>query len=416
MTITILVILTAIIASAFFSGMEIAFISSNRMHLEIERKKDTWVSKLMLYLADRPQKFIATMLIGNNIALVVYGIFMGELIMRFMPNLSSEFLTLLVQTVISTLVILVTAEFLPKAIFSIYSNELFKFFAFPAWLIFKIFSLFTSLIIWISNLFLRLIGRQEVMDEEIFLKDELKYFLSEQLVEADEEEIDTEVQIFHNALEFSEIKVRECMIPRKEIISINIDESIDLAREKFIDTGLSKLIVYQENIDHVIGYLHAFDLFKKPHNIRSVLLPLDFVNETESAKDVMNNLIKKRKSIAIVLDEYGGTAGLLTVEDVVEELFGEIEDEHDKIQLTEEEISEKEFLFSARMEIDYLNETYGLHLPESDAYETLGGLAVNVHEDIPEVGEELHVEDYTLIIEKSTETRIEEIRIMVKKD
>lgn len=386
------------------------------MHLEIERKKDTWISKLMLYLADRPQKFIATMLIGNNIALVVYGIFMGNLILRYLPEMPSEFIELLVQTLISTLVILVTAEFLPKAIFSIYSNELFKFFAFPAWIAFKVFSIFTSFIIWVSNLFLRLLGKEEVTDDEIFFKDELKYFLSEQLVDADEEEIDSEVQIFHNALEFAEIKARECMIPRKEIVGISIEENIDYAREKFIDTGLSKLIVYQENIDHVIGYIHAFDLFKKPKNIRSALLPVDFVNETESAKDVMNDLIKKRKSVAIVLDEYGGTSGLLTVEDVVEELFGEIEDEHDINQLTEQEISEEEYLFSARLEIDYLNETYNLHLPESDGYETLGGLAVELFEDIPQMGEEVHVEDYILRIEKASETRIEEIRVLIERD
>lgn len=393
--------------------MEIAFISSNRMHLELERKKNSWISKLMLYLADRPQKFIATMLVGNNIALVVYSIFMGDLIMEFLPQMPSELLSLLIQTLISTLVILLTAEFLPKAIFSIYSNQLFKTFAFPAWIIFQFFSIITSFIIWISNIFLKMVGKEEVSEEELFFKEELKYFLSEQLVEADEDDLDTEVQIFHNALEFSEIKARECMIPRKEIIGISIDEDINFARERFVETGLSKLIVYQENIDNVIGYIHSFDLFKKPRNIRSALLPVDFVNETESAKDVMNDLIKSRKSVAIVLDEYGGTSGLLTVEDVVEELFGEIEDEHDKVVLTEEEISNTEFLFSARLEIDYINDTYGLQLPESEGYETLGGLAVQINEDIPKVGEELHVEHYTLVIEKTSETKIEEIRIIV---
>lgn len=408
---TIIIIILAMIASAFFSGMEIAFISSNRMSLELERKKNTWISKLMLYLSDRPQKFIATMLVGNNIALVVYGIFMGDLIMRYLPALNSDAISLLIQTIISTLVILVTAEFLPKVIFSIYSNQLFKFFSFPAWIIFQLFSLFTTFIIWISNIFLQLVGKEEVSEDELFFKEELKYFLSEQLVDADEEEIDTEVQIFHNALEFAEIKVRECMIPRKEMVGVNINESIDYARDKFVETGFSKLIVYQENMDQVIGYIHAFDLFKKPKNIRSTLLPVDFVNETSLAHDVMNNLIKNRKSVAIVLDEYGGTAGLITVEDVVEELFGEIEDEHDTVQLVQEQINDSEFLFSARLEVDYLNETFNLHLPESDAYETLGGLAVKLNEDIPEVGDEIEVEDYLLHIEKVSATRIEEIRI-----
>ena len=416
MATTLIIIILSIIASAFFSGMEIAFISSNRMSLELERKKETWVSKMMLYLSDRPQKYIATMLVGNNIALVVYGIFMGDLIMSNLPDLNSDLLSLLIQTLISTLVILVTAEFLPKVVFSIYSNELFKFFSFPAWIIFQIFSIFTTFIIWISNIFLQLVGRKEVSEDELFFKQELKYFLSEQLIDADEEEIDTEVQIFHNALEFSEIKVRECMIPRKEIVGVNINESIDYAREKFIDTGFSKLIVYQENMDQVIGYIHSFDLFKKPKNIRSALLPVDFVNETFLAQDVMNRLIKNRKSVAIVLDEYGGTAGLVTVEDVVEELFGEIEDEHDSVQLVQTQISDEEYLFSARLEIDYLNENFGLHLPESEAYETLGGLAVKLNEDLPDIGDEIRVEDYVLLIERVSDTRIEEIRIYVQED
>lgn len=406
----------AIIASAFFSGMEIAFISSNRMHMELERKKNRLASKLMIFLADRPQKFIATMLIGNNIALVVYGIFMGDLIMKYMPSLSSDILALLVQTLISTLVILVTAEFLPKVLFSLYSNQLFKVFALPAWVVFQIFSVFTTFIIWVSNIFLQIIGKNEVSEDELFFKEELKYFLSQQLVEADEEDIDTEVQIFHNALEFSEIKARECMIPRKEIVGVNIEESIDYARDKFVETGFSKLIVYQENMDQVIGYIHSFDLFKKPKNIRSALLPVDLVNETSLAKDVMNNLIKNRKSVAIVLDEYGGTAGLLTVEDVVEELFGEIEDEHDSIQLVQSQISDNEYLFSARLEIDYLNEQFGLHFPVSEAYETLGGLAVNLYEDIPTVGEEIRVEEYILFIEKVSATRIEEIKVLIQED
>lgn len=410
MTISLIIIFCSIIASAFFSGMEIAFISSNRMLIEIERKKGTWLSKLMLQLADKPQNFIATMLVGNNIALVIYGIFMGDLIMEYLPYISSDIISLLVQTLISTIIILVTAEFLPKAIFSIYSNQLFKFFALPAWLIYYLFLPITAIIIWLSNLFLKLVGGSEV-EEEIFIKDELKYFLSEQLIDADED-IDTEVQIFHNALEFSEIKSRECMIPRKEIVAVSIDDSIESVRNKFIDTGLSKLIVYKGSIDHAIGYIHAFDLFKKPKNIKSALLPVEFVQETELAQNVMNNLIKKRKSVAIVLDEYGGTSGLITVEDVVEELFGEIEDEHDKVILTEEQLSDNEFLFSARLEIDYLNETYNLHLPESDSYDTLGGMVVTYLENIPQLKEKVQVDDYLLITEKTSETRVEEIRII----
>lgn len=408
---TISIIILSILASAFFSGTEIAFISSNRMQLEIEAKKGTWLSGIMLYLADRPRKFIATMLVGNNISLVVYGIYMGRIILQFFPPISPT-IGIILQTLISTIIILFTAEFLPKAIFSIYPNQLFKTFAFPAWLIYKLFSPLTAFVIGLSNLFLKMIGQNKTNDE-FFVKDELKYLLSEQLTEADEEEIDSEVQIFHNALDFSEIKVRECMIPRKEITAVDINESIDHVRQIFISTGLSKVIVYQENIDNIIGYIHAFDLFKKPKSIRTTMLPVNFVNETELAQEVMNNLIKQRKSVAIVLDEYGGTAGMLTVEDVVEELFGEIEDEHDQVQLVEKILEEgKDFLFSARLEIDYLNEEYGLDFPESDAYETLGGLAVSSIERIPEQDEQMDIGEYKFVITKVTDTRIEEIRII----
>lgn len=408
---TIAIIIFSLIASAFFSGMEIALISSNRMEMEIEKKKETLVAKVITFLAERPEKFIATMLVGNNIAIVIYGIFTGSFIISLLPEISSEILKILIQTVISTLIILVFAEYLPKVIFSLFPNNLFKTFAIPVFFLYWLFAPITAFIMWITNLFLKMIGKEQ-QEDEIFVKDELRFFISEQLTDSDEEIIDSQVQIFHNALEFADIKVRECMIPRKEIVAMAIDEDIDHIRLKFIETGYSKIIIYQNNIDNVIGYIHSFDLFKKPRTTRSALLPVEFVNETEIAKEVMNKLIKSRKSVAIVNDEYGGTAGMLTVEDVVEELFGEIEDEHDQNKLTEKEISENEFLFSARLEIDYINEQYGLDLPEDEAYETLGGLAVSILEKIPETGEEFKVGDYLFRAEKVSETKIEEIKII----
>lgn len=408
---TIAIIIFSLIASAFFSGMEIALISSNRMEMEIEKKKETLVAKVITFLAERPEKFIATMLVGNNIAIVIYGIFTGSFIISLLPEISSEILKILIQTVISTLIILVFAEYLPKVIFSLFPNNLFKTFAIPVFFLYWLFAPITAFIMWITNLFLKMIGKEQ-QEDEIFVKDELRFFISEQLTDSDEEIIDSQVQIFHNALEFADIKVRECMIPRKEIVAMAIDEDIDHIRQKFIETGYSKIIIYQNNIDNVIGYIHSFDLFKKPRTTRSALLPVEFVNETEIAKEVMNKLIKSRKSVAIVNDEYGGTAGMLTVEDVVEELFGEIEDEHDQNKLTEKEISENEFLFSARLEIDYINEQYGLDLPEDEAYETLGGLAVSILEEIPETGEEFKVGDYLFRAEKVSETKIEEIKII----
>ncbi|MCT7903779.1 Putative Mg2+ and Co2+ transporter CorB [Candidatus Ornithobacterium hominis] len=408
---TIAIIIFSLIASAFFSGMEIALISSNRMEMEIEKKKETLVAKVITFLAERPEKFIATMLVGNNIAIVIYGIFTGSFIISLLPEISSEILKILIQTVISTLIILVFAEYLPKVIFSLFPNNLFKTFVIPVFFLYWLFAPITAFIMWITNLFLKMIGKEQ-QEDEIFVKDELRFFISEQLTDSDEEIIDSQVQIFHNALEFADIKVRECMIPRKEIVAMAIDEDIDHIRQKFIETGYSKIIIYQNNIDNVIGYIHSFDLFKKPRTTRSALLPVEFVNETEIAKEVMNKLIKSRKSVAIVNDEYGGTAGMLTVEDVVEELFGEIEDEHDQNKLTEKEISENEFLFSARLEIDYINEQYGLDLPEDEAYETLGGLAVSILEKIPETGEEFKVGDHLFRAEKVSETKIEEIKII----
>lgn len=413
MSFTITIIILSILTSAFFSGMEIALISSNRVEMEIERKKETLISKVITFLMERPQKFIATMLVGNNISIVIYGIFAGKLIVSFLPDFNNEFLTILVQTMISTIIILIFAEYLPKVIFSLFSSNLFKTFAIPAFILYWIFTPITSFIMWLTNLFLKLIGEKQ-KEDEIFVKDELKFFISEHL--ADEDEVDSEVQIFHNALEFSEIKVRECMIPRKEMVAMSIDESIDKVIQKFIETGYSKIIIYQNSIDNIVGYVHAFDMFKKPKNIRHTLLPVDFVNETELAQEVMNKLIKSRKSVAIVNDEYGGTAGMMTVEDVIEELFGEIEDEHDKIKLTEEKINENEYLFSARLEIDYINEQYNLDLPEDEAYETLGGLAVSILEDIPEKGAKFKLSNYLFIAEKVSETKIEEIKIIRLKD
>ncbi len=410
----LVIILISILLSAFFSGMEIAFVSANKMHIELEKKKDNLLAHVLTRLTQRPSRFITTMLIGNNIALVVYGYFMGDLLVKlFLSPLENEFAVLLIQTFISTLIILVTAEFLPKAIFRVYSNEALKFLAIPCYLFYVILFPISRLITLISDFFLRVFFN--ITEDEVqlaFSKAELGHYIDEQL-ESAEDEIDSEIQIFQNALEFHDVKAREAMIPRTEIVAVEVHSSVKALRDLFTETGLSKIMVYDNSLDDIIGYAHFFDLFKKPKNIRSILLPIEIIPESMMIHDVLNDLIKKRKSVAVVLDEYGGTSGLITVEDIIEELFGEIEDEHDSVDLIEEKINDREYRFSTRLEVDYLNETYGLELTEHNYYETLGGLIVHHTESIPATGEVIQIDNYQFTILKESATKIEEVYLKV---
>jgi len=390
----IAVILISILLSAFFSGMEIAYISANKFQVELEKKKEGYISKIVSKLTSKSSKFITTMLVGNNIALVVYSFFMGEVIIGLLPvDQLNEFSVLLIQTIISTLVILVTAEFLPKAIFRIYANETLWVLAPLAYLFYIIFFLITDFINIISDFFLKVFfnSSKEVIQTE-FSKEELGNYITKQLENAkDSEEVDSEIQIFQNALEFDNLKAREIMIPRTEIVAVDINESIANLKKLFVATGYSKILVYRGALDDVVGYAHAFELFKKPKTIRSILMPVEFVPESMLINNVLNALIKKKKSISVVLDEFGGTSGIITVEDIVEELFGEIVDEHDTVDLLEKKINESEFEFSARLEVDYLNENYNLNIVENEAYETLGGYIVYHNEDIPKQGEVIEI-------------------------
>lgn len=410
----VIIILVSVLLSAFFSGMEIAFVSANKMHIELEKKKENMLAHVLTRLTQRPSRFITTMLIGNNIALVVYGYFMGDLLVKlFLSPLQNEFAILLVQTFISTLIILITAEFLPKAIFRVYANETLKIFAVPSYLFYILLYPVSRFITLISDFFLRVFFN--VKEDEVqlaFTKAELGHYIDEQL-ESNEDEIDTEIQIFQNALEFHDVKAREAMIPRTEIVAVEVHDSIKNLRDLFTETGLSKIMVYNNSLDDIIGYAHFFDLFKKPKNIRSILLPIEIIPESMMIHDVLNDLILKRKSVAIVLDEYGGTSGLITVEDIIEELFGEIEDEHDSVDLIEEKINDREFRFSTRLEVDYLNETYDLQLEEDSDYETLGGLIVNHTENIPSTGEIIEIDNYQFTILKESASKIEEVYLKV---
>jgi CBS domain containing-hemolysin-like protein len=409
----IVIICIAILLSAFFSGMEIAFVSANKMHIELEKKKDSFLAQILSRLTKRPSKFITTMLVGNNISLVVYGYFMGDLLIRFIaPYISNEFIVLLVQTLISTLIILVTAEFLPKAIFRIYANETLKFFAIPAFLFYLLFYWISDFIIFISDFVLRVFFHtKEDQIQLVFSKSELGNYISEQIESNDE--VDSEIQIFQNALDFHNVRAREAMIPRTEIIAVEVHETIKNLKELFSKTGLSKIMVFNNSLDDIIGYVHVFELFKKPKNIRSILLPIEIVPETMMIHHILNDLIKKSKSVAIVLDEYGGTSGLITVEDIIEELFGDIEDEHDLTTLLEEKINDREYKFSTRLEVDYINETFNLNLKEDSDYETLGGLIVHHTENIPSTGEIIEINNYQFTILKVSASKIEEVYLKV---
>lgn len=422
---TLIIILVSLLCSAFFSGMEIAFISANRIHIEIEKKQEGFLAGVLGRLTAKPSKFITTMLLGNNIALVIYAYYMGEWLMQWfqgmlpspypvVESLLTDF-SLLTQTVISTLVILVTAEFLPKVLFQIYANTLLKALAVPAYLFYQVFWLISEGVMWISDRILKVFFKTDGDTVKLtFTKIELGDYITEQMETVErEDQVDSEIQIFQNALEFSEVKAREVMVPRTEIMAVELHETPKNLTKLFTETGYSKILVYKENIDNIIGYVHSYELFKKPKTVKSILLPVEFVPETMLIQNILNALTKKRKSIAVVLDEYGGTSGILTVEDIIEELFGEIEDEHDSVEHHEEQVDENRFVFSARLEVDYLNEQYRLNLPESDEYGTLGGMILNETGDIPTKEAEIRIGRFLFRVLEVSSTKIDLVSLEI---
>ncbi len=409
--------------------MEIAFISANKIHIEIEKKQEGFLAQVLTRLTKKPSKFIATMLIGNNIALVVYGFYMGDLLMLWFQSFGNfenvilrtlfQDFSLLTQTVISTLVILLTAEFLPKVLFQIYSNTLLKALAVPAYLFYLLFSMISEFIIKISDIILKVFFKTDGDEVQLaFSKIELGDYITEQMEAVErEDEVDSEIQIFQKALEFAAVKARDVMVPRTEIEAVEIHESPKNLTKRFSDTGYSKILIYKDTVDNIIGYVHSYELFSKPKTIKSILMPVEFVPETMLISDILNNLIKKRKSIAVVLDEYGGTSGIMTVEDIVEELFGEIEDEHDSTDLFEEQVSDTFYKFSARLDVDYINENYRLELPESDEYGTLGGLIVNETGEIPDKDSQIKINNFLFTVLEVSSTKIDLVSLeIIEKD
>lgn len=423
----LLILFISLIFSAFFSGLEMAFVSSDKFKVELDKNKENLKGKLLSVVTHNPSRFIGTMLIGNNICLVIYGFMtaallekpLGLLFNSFIPLDYIEFSVILSQTILSTILILIVGEFLPKAITNIFPNWFLNVFLLPITFFYYLLYFFVSFTVFLSNIILRYVFRIKLTKEEVsFERTDLNYYLQEISSKKGngKNEIENEVKILQNVLEFPSVRARECMIPRTEITGIEIHEDIETLKKLFEESGLSKIMVYRDSIDEIIGYVHSFDIFKKPLNIQSILISIVIVPETILIKDILTQFIQQRKSVAIVVDEYGGTAGLITMEDIIEEIFGEIEDEHDVEDLIEKKLSDTEYQFSGRHEIDYLNEEYHLNLPKNEEYTTLAGLVLHYTQEIPQKGEVIDIENFKIIINKVSHTRIEEVLLHIKKD
>ncbi|MCX7863179.1 MAG: hemolysin family protein [Bacteroidales bacterium] len=406
-------IIIIILLSALFSGLEIAFVSSDKIRLEIDIKQKKWYALIIHRFVKIPQKFIATLIIANNIALVIYGILAANLLEKpLLHFIHNTFLLLILQTIISSLIILFFGEFLPKSLFRIKANTLLYFFAVPTLIIYYTFYPITHFFIGLSNLFIRLFFKKHrsQQGEYIISKADIQELIK-QNIEQNADEENYELKIFQNALNFDQVKVKECIIPRTEIAAVDVNSNIQQIKEMFIETGYSKLIVYQENIDHIIGYIHIGDIFNEPTDIKNIIREIIIAPETLPAKKLLSEFIQKKKSIALVVDEFGGTAGIVTIEDILEEIFGEINDEHDINEFIEKQINENEFVFSGRLEIDYINEKYHLNIPESQEYETLAGFILYYHHSIPKTNEIINIQQFAIKIIKSTNTKIDVIEL-----
>jgi CBS domain containing-hemolysin-like protein len=401
--------------SAFFSGIEMAFISSDRLQLQLQVKKKDFIGKCIETFIDRPSKFIVTALVGNTLSLVLYGIFMAKALGPWIEGwlfepINSVGMVMFVQTFISTIIVLATAEFLPKSIFMINPNKMLSFFAAPMWLLLNMLAPVT----WSIKLFVTKVLRLDyIQGTPIYGLTDLNNFIKQNISKkVDEDKMEVDAKIFHNALEFKKVKVRECMVPRTEISAIDQDEGVEALRNKFIESGHTKIVVYNESIDDIIGYCHSIEMFKKPKQVEDIITPISIVPETMLASDLMVQFIKEHKSLALVVDEYGGTSGIVSIEDIIEEIFGEIQDEHDDEDYTDEQLDQYTFLLSARHEVDYLNDKYEWELPTGD-YETLGGLILHIAGDLPEKGQEVSVPHYHFTIQSVHDIRIDTVKVVI---
>ena len=415
MTATLSVILICLLLSAFFSGMEIAFLTSNKLRIEIDKSKKGVTQALIDLFISHSGMYITTLLVGNNVVMVIYGIFMSDLLVKQFEFLHLSIgVELFVETLVSTLIILVFAEFLPKTVFRLRSNLFLKLFSVPVFLFYLLFFPLSYFSVWLGGWLLRIFTGRKLGHKEpnrAFGKVDLNNLIEEGEVNARQEEEMHEIKLFRNALDFSEVKLRECIVPRPDVVALSIDISIEELTQLFIDTGLSRILIYKESIDDIIGYVHISTLFKDPPTIAKALSRVLIVPETMSAQRLLNLFIRDQKSVAVVVDEFGITAGIVTIEDIMEEIFGEIEDEHDHLNLKEVMISEQEYIFSGRLEVDYLNEKYHLDLEEREEYETLAGLVLYFNQSIPQEGETIVVNNLTFKILSVKNARIEEIKV-----
>ena len=415
MTATLSVILICLLLSAFFSGMEIAFLTSNKLRIEIDKSKKGVTQALIDLFISHSGMYITTLLVGNNVVMVFYGIFMSDLLVKQFEFLHLSIgVELFVETLVSTLIILVFAEFLPKTVFRLRSNLFLKLFSVPVFLFYLLFFPLSYFSVWLGGWLLRIFTGRKLGHKEpnrAFGKVDLNNLIEEGEVNARQEEEMHEIKLFRNALDFSEVKLRECIVPRPDVVALSIDSSIEELTQLFIDTGLSRILIYKESIDDIIGYVHISTLFKDPPTIAKALSRVLIVPETMSAQRLLNLFIRDQKSVAVVVDEFGITAGIVTIEDIMEEIFGEIEDEHDHLNLKEVMISEQEYIFSGRLEVDYLNEKYHLDLEEREEYETLAGLVLYFNQSIPQEGETIVVNNLTFKILSVKNARIEEIKV-----
>ncbi len=420
MNIDYIIVLVTLILSGFFSGLEIAFVSSSRLKQELDIKNNNSSARILSQFYKNPSRFIGALLLGNNIALVGYGIVMAKIleepITALLPAaINTEFFVLITQTILSTLLILIVAEFIPKILFRIRPNAILKFLAIPVWLFYMLFYPLIILYIGFSEFLLKRVFRIKLKDEiytfsAVDLDEYIKDFQPEQV-----EENTQEIQMIQNAMDFKNVKLRDCMVPRTEIVAVDINANLNDLIKLFTTSGHSKIMVYEGDIDTLIGYLHAYDVFSHPDDLKKIIRKVDIFPETMAAKDLLNEFIKNHKSIAIVVDEFGGTSGIVTMEDIIEEIFGEIEDEYDTDTDREEQLSDNEFVFSTRLEIDYLNEKYNLSIPESEEYETLAGFILHYHESIPQEKEIIEIPPFIFEVIAASENRLNEVKMTVSK-
>lgn len=405
---TIVIIVITLLLSGFFSGMEIAFVSADRLKFEIDKQKKTITTSIISFLFKNPQQFISTILVGNNIAIVIYGIEMAVVLEEPLASISDNKVVLtLLQTVISTAIVLFTGEFLPKTIFRINPNLWLSIFSIPIWIFYILLYPISKFTTSISMLLLKAFGmKRNEQHSKTFSRADLNYWFQENM-EHVEESIDSEVIYFKNALDFSNVKIKDCMIPRNEMVALEDTTTLDELKNKFIESGLSKIIIFHDNIDNILGYIHTSEIFKNAQKWRKHIIPIPIVPETMSANHLMGRLIKEKKSMAVVVDEFGGTAGIVTREDIVEEIVGEIEDEHDNKHLVGKMVNPNEFIFSGRMEIDSINQQFSLDIPESDDYVTIAGYILNKIQNFPMVNDEIVIDNFKIKILKMTSNKIE---------